>query len=236
MSTQAQEIAAALKEVIQPQARFRPEQPRKKLEERWTDPETGQLQVGHLSVRFYDHPKLDMEASAEAGHPVYGSCIMGLFKVNGSKEQGVSHLIVEDDLPFVKATWPAQWASYETGEKAAIVGTNLKALGLTVGDIKTLEGRGINTVEGLSGISDADAASIRKGLEMRGQALRFLEERDLVNQGNVLEMVEGMKSEIEELQKVRAENERLKSENHGLKIKAGKQKAKDGDPDTPAAG
>lgn len=172
------------------------------------------MSTEHLHARFYDHPKLNVEESTKAGHKVYDSVLMVELKVKGERGESVSKLVVDetngvDETEYYKAAFPGAWAQYKgTGGGDFVSGTLLKALGLEIGKQTELEQLGIRTVEDLADMADSACMKMRDGLTTKGKAIKFLDAQKLSEQGNIVDMMQEMRNQLDDL---KAENEALKN-------------------------
>lgn len=196
------------------------------------------MSTEHLHARFYDHPKLNVEESKRTGHKVYDTVLMVELKVKGERGESVSKLVKDetnevDNTEYYSVAFPGAWAQFRgTGGGEFVSGTLLKALDLPIGKRTELEQLGIRTVEELAEMSDASCMKMRDGLTTKAKAIKFLEAQKLQKDGNIVDMLESMKSRLEELEE---ENRRLSQKDvhacecgrefdseRGLKIHQGK--------------
>jgi len=148
-------------------------------------------------ARFYIHPSVDGNASAQANKNIYKDVIMAEVFIKGSRNTSSSHIKTDED----EERFSREWNEFLTGEEV-IDGTPLSALpGLGPSAEMNFKSQGIVTVEDLANLSDGVVLGTPGMVEMRKRALAYLAamepERGEANENLLMDEINALKAEIE---------------------------------------
>lgn len=141
-------------------------------------------------VKFHKHPVLQGKASQDAGRPIYKDEDYIEIQIPGQKNQIVNRKVKEKD----KVDYPQEWANYEKGNDAALVGTPIDHLpGITPSKVNELRLLGVHTIEAMADLSES-------GIQKCGHGARDFVSRAKAYLGQESE-IDNLKSSNEELAK-----------------------------------
>lgn len=126
----------------------------------------------NLLVRFYMHPRQDLEATAREGRPIWREAVYVTIMQPGNKDSIVTRPAREMD----KQRFAKQFASFRQGEEQMPEGTPLSEWpGVSRSQIEELKFFNVHTVEQLANLSDSNAQNIMGYSLLREAASAYLE-------------------------------------------------------------
>jgi hypothetical protein len=159
-----------------------------------------------LFVRFYKNPHKDIEATEEAGRPIFKEVDYIEIRQPGNKHTSIDRPIRPGD----QFRFPKHWAAYQNSlSQDEVAGTPLNELTtITRSEVEEMKHFNVHTVEQLSVLSD-EIANRGMGLQMLKQkAKRYLEtsgndaaEQRLVDMEKMLAKLQEQNEELKANQK-----------------------------------
>jgi hypothetical protein len=125
-----------------------------------------------MAVKFFVHPKIDNDASAKEGRPIYKDETYVSIMTPGQKDS----IVIRPARQMDKDRWPKHFAAYENHNEDFLEGTPLEVWpAISRGQVEELKFFGVRTVEQLAELADSHAQNFRAIQDLKSRAKLFLE-------------------------------------------------------------